>query len=182
MLNNGVMMPTVGFGTAGLGDGTLMAVSNALKAGYRHFDSAQVGRGAWEGVGAGAWSWGEDDQSWGGDAALFTLNPGPCPPPSSPSVEGMVPGGYGGGGTAGLRDSEVTAVRHLQGAPQRPWLQQHDEGVGGDGLELELWGRSMGGKEGRPGRAEGGVPLDGPAPCYMLLTGIRVDELWLTHV
>ena len=41
MLNNGVMMPTVGFGTAGLGDQTAAAVKAALLAGYRHLDSAQ---------------------------------------------------------------------------------------------------------------------------------------------
>ena len=42
MLNNGIMMPTIGFGTAGLGEGTEAAVAEALKAGYRHLDSAQV--------------------------------------------------------------------------------------------------------------------------------------------
>ena len=42
LLNNGVMMPTVAFGTAGLGQGTLAAVAEAVRAGYRHFDSAQV--------------------------------------------------------------------------------------------------------------------------------------------
>lgn len=41
MLGNGRMMPTVGFGTAGLGDETFSAVTYALRAGYKHFDSAQ---------------------------------------------------------------------------------------------------------------------------------------------
>ncbi|GJP46923.1 hypothetical protein CLOM_g6168 [Closterium sp. NIES-68] len=39
---NGVMMPRVGFGTAGLGDETAQAVEWALEAGYRLFDSAQA--------------------------------------------------------------------------------------------------------------------------------------------
>ena len=41
-LNNGRLMPTVGFGTAGLGDDTSQAVQGALETGYRLFDSAQV--------------------------------------------------------------------------------------------------------------------------------------------
>jgi len=42
MLNNGKLMPAVGFGTAGLGDTTGSAVTAALQAGYRHIDSAQA--------------------------------------------------------------------------------------------------------------------------------------------
>lgn len=41
-LNNGVEMPLMGFGTAGLGDKTRYAVTNALLAGFRHIDSAQA--------------------------------------------------------------------------------------------------------------------------------------------
>ena len=41
-LNNGVEMPLVGFGTAGLGAETKQAVLWALQAGYRLLDSAQV--------------------------------------------------------------------------------------------------------------------------------------------
>ena len=41
-LNNGVEMPLVGFGTAGLGAETKQAVAWALQAGYRLLDSAQV--------------------------------------------------------------------------------------------------------------------------------------------
>lgn len=41
-LSNGWKMPTVGFGTAGLGVHTQQAVEWALEAGYRHIDSAQA--------------------------------------------------------------------------------------------------------------------------------------------
>ena len=41
-LNNGMEMPLVGFGTAGLGPDTKQAVKWALEAGYRLLDSAQV--------------------------------------------------------------------------------------------------------------------------------------------
>ncbi len=43
-LNNGVVMPRVGFGTAGLGAVTDEAVRWALASGYRLLDSAQVQR------------------------------------------------------------------------------------------------------------------------------------------
>lgn len=42
VLNNGVVMPLVGFGTAGLGQATKEAVMLALASGYRLLDSAQV--------------------------------------------------------------------------------------------------------------------------------------------
>ena len=42
ILNNGMEMPLVGFGTAGLGRDTKQAVKWALEAGYRLLDSAQV--------------------------------------------------------------------------------------------------------------------------------------------
>lgn len=42
MLNNGVVMPRVGFGTAGLGAATEEATAWALASGYRLLDSAQV--------------------------------------------------------------------------------------------------------------------------------------------
>ena len=45
-LNNGVEMPLVGFGTAGLGAETKQAVAWALQAGYRLLDSAQVRSGS----------------------------------------------------------------------------------------------------------------------------------------
>lgn len=38
---NGLLMRTVGFGTAGLGDATEESVLQALEAGYTHIDSAQ---------------------------------------------------------------------------------------------------------------------------------------------
>ncbi len=41
-LNNGVVMPLVGFGTAALGNITREAVLLALAAGYRLLDSAQA--------------------------------------------------------------------------------------------------------------------------------------------
>ena len=41
-LSNGVEMPLVGFGSAGLGPDTKQAVKWALMAGYRLIDSAQV--------------------------------------------------------------------------------------------------------------------------------------------
>ena len=41
-LNNGVVMPRVGFGTAGLGAATEEATGWALASGYRLLDSAQV--------------------------------------------------------------------------------------------------------------------------------------------
>ncbi|CAM9785058.1 unnamed protein product [Pylaiella littoralis] len=41
-LNNGVSVPRIGFGTAGLGHATEEAVSLALTAGYRHVDTAQA--------------------------------------------------------------------------------------------------------------------------------------------
>eukprot|EP00245_Coleochaete_scutata_P006127 TRINITY_DN20287_c0_g1_i1.p1 TRINITY_DN20287_c0_g1~~TRINITY_DN20287_c0_g1_i1.p1 ORF type:complete len:362 (-),score=65.58 TRINITY_DN20287_c0_g1_i1:48-1133(-) len=41
-LANGAMIPSIGFGTAGLGDDTKQAVTWALKAGYRLLDSAQA--------------------------------------------------------------------------------------------------------------------------------------------
>ncbi|MEW5307909.1 MAG: hypothetical protein WDW36_010277 [Sanguina aurantia] len=41
-LNNGVLMPTIGYGCAGLGAGTAATAAMALQAGYRHFDSAQA--------------------------------------------------------------------------------------------------------------------------------------------
>lgn len=44
-LNNGVLMPTVGYGCAGLGESAGDTVQWALEAGYRHLDSAQVGAG-----------------------------------------------------------------------------------------------------------------------------------------
>jgi hypothetical protein len=40
-LHNGLLMPVVGFGTAGLGSATRAAVTEALQLGYRHIDSAQ---------------------------------------------------------------------------------------------------------------------------------------------
>lgn len=42
-LNSGHAMPTVGFGTAGLGVGTAAAVQYALAKGYRMIDTAEVG-------------------------------------------------------------------------------------------------------------------------------------------
>ena len=42
MLNNGLVMPSIGFGTAGLGEQTSEAVHTALLAGYFLFDTAQV--------------------------------------------------------------------------------------------------------------------------------------------
>lgn len=39
---NGLLMPTIGFGTAGLGSGAAAAVSAALDEGYRLIDSAQA--------------------------------------------------------------------------------------------------------------------------------------------
>lgn len=42
LLNNGVVMPSIGFGTAALGGTTQAAVQEALAAGYRHLDGAQV--------------------------------------------------------------------------------------------------------------------------------------------
>lgn len=44
LLNNGVPMPVVGFGSAGLGRGQQVAdaVAAALKAGYSHIDTAQA--------------------------------------------------------------------------------------------------------------------------------------------
>jgi diketogulonate reductase-like aldo/keto reductase len=44
-LNNGMKMPLVGFGTAGLERDTKQAVKWALEAGYRLLDSAQVRSG-----------------------------------------------------------------------------------------------------------------------------------------
>ncbi|KAL0046889.1 hypothetical protein WJX82_000971 [Trebouxia sp. C0006] len=41
-LSNGIMMPSVGFGTAGLGEHTGQAVKEALLAGYALFDTAQA--------------------------------------------------------------------------------------------------------------------------------------------
>ena len=41
-LSNGMMMPSIGFGTAGLGEHTGQAVKEALLAGYALFDTAQV--------------------------------------------------------------------------------------------------------------------------------------------
>lgn len=41
-LNNGLLMPSTGFGTAGLGEQTDEAVHEALLAGYTLFDTAQV--------------------------------------------------------------------------------------------------------------------------------------------
>ena len=41
-LNNGRTMPSIGFGTAGLGQQTLQAVHQALLAGYTLFDTAQA--------------------------------------------------------------------------------------------------------------------------------------------
>ena len=41
-LSNGIMMPSIGFGTAGLGEHTGQAVKEALLAGYALFDTAQV--------------------------------------------------------------------------------------------------------------------------------------------
>lgn len=38
----GNQMPRVGFGTAGLGEGTLKAVQHAIQAGYRKFDTAEA--------------------------------------------------------------------------------------------------------------------------------------------
>ncbi len=65
MLNNGVMMPTIGFGTAGLGERTEAAVAAAVKAGYRHFDSAQVGGKE----GEGQEEWGREGSKGGSIAA-----------------------------------------------------------------------------------------------------------------
>lgn len=42
-LSNGFLMPTIGFGTAGLGGGTFQAVASALSVGYQLLDTAQVG-------------------------------------------------------------------------------------------------------------------------------------------
>lgn len=42
ILNNGMLMPRIGFGTAGLGELTSQAVHDALLAGYTLFDTAQV--------------------------------------------------------------------------------------------------------------------------------------------
>ena len=42
VLNSGAEMPSVGFGTAGLGGNTVQAVQSALQAGYRLLDTAQV--------------------------------------------------------------------------------------------------------------------------------------------
>jgi hypothetical protein len=39
---NGLLMPTVGLGTAGLGDKTEAAVRSALRVGYRAIDTAQA--------------------------------------------------------------------------------------------------------------------------------------------
>lgn len=52
-VSSGWVMPTVGFGTAGLGVGTAQAVEYAAAAGYRMFDSAEVG---WRGGIARGWS------------------------------------------------------------------------------------------------------------------------------
>ncbi|GFR43408.1 hypothetical protein Agub_g4489, partial [Astrephomene gubernaculifera] len=41
-LSNGVLMPAVGYGCAGLGEATRTTVGWALRAGYRHLDSAQA--------------------------------------------------------------------------------------------------------------------------------------------
>ncbi|DBB00496.1 TPA: hypothetical protein ACH3X3_002201 [Trebouxia sp. C0006] len=41
-LSNGIMMPSIGFGTAGLGEDTGQAVKEALLAGYALFDTAQA--------------------------------------------------------------------------------------------------------------------------------------------
>ncbi|CAM9524849.1 unnamed protein product [Ectocarpus fasciculatus] len=41
-LNNGVSIPRIGFGTAGLGQATEQAVAMALTSGYRHIDTAQA--------------------------------------------------------------------------------------------------------------------------------------------
>jgi diketogulonate reductase-like aldo/keto reductase len=38
-------MPALGFGTAGLGEGTQAAVASALQAGYRMLDTAEVRKG-----------------------------------------------------------------------------------------------------------------------------------------
>lgn len=53
-----VQMPTLGFGTAGMGDKTASAVETALKMGYRRIDSAQARE--WyreDAVGAGIIAW-----------------------------------------------------------------------------------------------------------------------------
>ena len=42
VLNNGYLLPSVGFGTAALGQRTADAVTEALLAGYRMFDTAEV--------------------------------------------------------------------------------------------------------------------------------------------
>eukprot|EP00803_Ostreobium_quekettii_P008830 evm.model.scf_4511.2 EVM.evm.TU.scf_4511.2 scf_4511:3549-5875(+) len=42
LLNSGHQMPSIGFGTAGLGSGTGAAVAKAIEVGYRHIDSAQA--------------------------------------------------------------------------------------------------------------------------------------------
>ncbi|KAL3147234.1 hypothetical protein ABBQ32_002729 [Trebouxia sp. C0010 RCD-2024] len=42
ILNNGMLMPRIGFGTAGLGELTSQAVHDALLAGYTLFDTAQA--------------------------------------------------------------------------------------------------------------------------------------------
>ena len=42
LLSNGVRLPAVGFGTAGLGRGTARSAQTALIQGFRHFDSAQA--------------------------------------------------------------------------------------------------------------------------------------------
>ena len=41
-MNNGLLMPSTGFGTAGLGEQTDESVQEALLAGYTLFDTAQV--------------------------------------------------------------------------------------------------------------------------------------------
>ena len=41
-LNNGRIMPSIGFGTAGLGSGTTQAVHQALLADYTLIDTAQA--------------------------------------------------------------------------------------------------------------------------------------------
>lgn len=44
-LPGGHLMPALGFGTAGLGEGTQAAVASALQAGYRMLDTAEVRKG-----------------------------------------------------------------------------------------------------------------------------------------
>jgi 2,5-diketo-D-gluconate reductase A len=41
-MNDGLLVPQLGFGTSGLGDDATKVVGDALRLGYRHFDTAQM--------------------------------------------------------------------------------------------------------------------------------------------